>query len=269
MTSLATRPASVPQAYDLDATLRLAENLIQSRMLPDAIKTPQQAMMIILKGRELGVPPVYALTHINIIQGKPSASPEMMLALIHQKVPGATVKFKKLSREGCEIHAKRPEEDELTVITFDQEDARLAGLLNKQNWRSYPRAMYRSRAVAEMARTVFPDAISGVSYTPEELGADVRVADDGLTIEVVPEKTRYDAKDAAHRGRVVEIAKGLGLNTRAEILAVCNGLPDIELEYLEAAVKEFIEDKRLEAAKRVAEVTSSPKSDLPLEEVPF
>lgn len=233
---------NLPAAQDLDATFKLAQTLIESKMLPDAIKTPQQAFMIILKGRELGVPPVYALTHINVIQGKPAASPEMMLALIRSKVPGSTIKFTKLGRDGCEIQAKRPEEKDLTTISFDAEDAKLAGLLGKDNWRKYPRAMFRSRAIAEMARTLFPDAISGVSYTPEELGAEVKIADDGSTIDIDHEESpeTYSKANATHRGRAVDVGKKLGLTQRADFLWLCDALDGTELAAIEEKAAELI-----------------------------
>src|SRR5207342_2606352 len=42
-----------------------------------------------------------------------------------------------------------------------------------QAWEKYPRAMLRSRAVAEAVRTVCPEVLHGAIYTPEELGAYV------------------------------------------------------------------------------------------------
>jgi hypothetical protein len=60
------------------------------------------------------------------------------------------------------------------------EDAHRAGLSGKGPWKSYPAAMLRARAISAMARAMFPDALSGVVYTPEELGAEVD--DDGHVV---------------------------------------------------------------------------------------
>ena len=49
--------------------------------------------------------------------------------------------------------------------TFEQ--AKKAGLTNKDNWKNYPQAMLRARAIAEGVRAVFPGAIGGM-LTVEE-----------------------------------------------------------------------------------------------------
>jgi preprotein translocase subunit SecD len=51
------------------------------------------------------------------------------------------------------------------------EDAKMAGLANKNNWKTYPRAMLLARATSELCRIVFPDIIAGLSYTPEEVSS--------------------------------------------------------------------------------------------------
>lgn len=62
------------------------------------------------------------------------------------------------------------------------EDAKRANLTGKGPWVTYPAAMLRARCISSMARAMFPDALSGVVYTPEELGA--QVDDDGSVIEI-------------------------------------------------------------------------------------
>ena len=216
----------------------LAQKLVASRLLPDSIKTPEQALAIMMKGKELGLLPMQAFAQINVIQGKPTLSPEGMLALIHQRFPKAVIKFVRLDRNGCEIHAARHAGEDLTKIAFEEEDAKSAGLLGKENWRKYPRAMYRSRAVAEMARTIFPDAIAGASYTPEELGA--RVDEDGRMVSaniVSLEETHFDSSSAVHRSRVVEIARGLEGITRDGVLRLCDAVHGVELTALDAEVR--------------------------------
>ena len=52
-----------------------------SGLAPDRM-TADQVAVVALKGRELGVPPMQALSHIHVIKGKPTLSAEMMRALI-------------------------------------------------------------------------------------------------------------------------------------------------------------------------------------------
>jgi hypothetical protein len=161
-----------------------ASALLKSGFLPSAIKSPEQAVAIMLKGREIGIPAMQSLAQINVIQGKPTISAELMLALIYRAFPAAKITFKKLDNESCVIEACRPGGEPQT-FSFSMDDAKAASLTSKDNWKKYARAMLRSRAVSEMARSLFPDAIAGCSYTPEELGAEVD--DDGSVISITPE----------------------------------------------------------------------------------
>src|SRR4030095_13742063 len=61
-----------------------AEVLVKTGFLPQSIKTPEQAMAIILTGREWGIGAMAALNTINVIQGKPTISPQLMLGLINR-----------------------------------------------------------------------------------------------------------------------------------------------------------------------------------------
>ena len=164
------------------ATLKQqASELIRSNFLPAGIKTPEQAVAIILKGRELGIPPMQALSHIHVINGKPTMSAELMLAQIMRLHPKTKISYPKRTSEMCEVKVQRDGSD-ASVFSFSMADAQAAGLLNNPTWKKYPRAMLHARCVSEMARSLFPDAISGVSYTPEEMGANV--SEDGEVIEV-------------------------------------------------------------------------------------
>lgn len=166
------------------------EELIKSGFLPDAIKTPAQFMAIVLKGRECGVPPMQSCSHINIIKGKPAMSAELMLSQILKNCPGSQVWFPVRTNERCEVRCIRSGKEH--VFSYTIEDAKRAGLTNKQSWQYYPRAMLHARVVSEMARSVYPDCINGISYTPEELGAEVN--DDGEIIEIEATKSETQKK---------------------------------------------------------------------------
>ncbi len=56
---------------DFDILHKTAKALVSTGFLPQAIKTPEQAIAIILTGRELGIGTMAALNTINVIQGKP------------------------------------------------------------------------------------------------------------------------------------------------------------------------------------------------------
>jgi hypothetical protein len=158
-----------------------ATMLVTTGFLPASIKTPEQAIAIALKGRELGIPPMQAFAHIHIIQGKPTISAELQLALIFKNCPGAVINYEETNGHCCVIMAKRPNGSAVR-FSFTIDEAKKAGLLSKDSWNKYPSAMLRARAISIAARALFADAIMGCSYTPEELGAEVD--DEGEVISV-------------------------------------------------------------------------------------
>jgi hypothetical protein len=149
-----------------------AEMVVKTGFLPQAVNTPEKAITIALKGRELGIPPMQAYSHIHVIQGKPTISAELMLSLIYKNCPGAKVNYLETSDKACEIETTRPGHKP-SKFRFTIQDAEKAKLLSKDSWKNYPAAMLRARTVAIVARAIFPDAIMGCSYTPEELGAEI------------------------------------------------------------------------------------------------
>lgn len=145
--------------------------LVKTGFLPSAINTPEKAIAVMMKGRELGIPPMYALSNIAVIQGKPSANAELMLALIYRDHGDDAIQFTEASNVRATISYKRRHWRERRDFTFSLDDARTAGLTDG-NWRKYPAAMLRARCISAVARLAFPDTIGGL-YTPEELGASV------------------------------------------------------------------------------------------------
>lgn len=177
-----------------------AQMVVRTGLLPAAIKTPEQAIAVGLKGREMGIPFMHATAHIHIVQGKPTMSAELMLALIYKNCPGAVINYLESNTEICTIEAARPGH-KTSTFSYTMKEAQLAGLTGKSSWKQYPAAMLRARTVAIVARAVFPDAIMGVSYTPEEMGAEVQedgeliVVQSGGTGETDTGSQNIEAKD--------------------------------------------------------------------------
>lgn len=163
--SLATVGASPIESWNV--MREKAATLVKSGFLPKAITTPEKAIAVMQTGQELGIGPMQSFRGIHVIEGKPSLAADLMAALVYQRVPGAKLRVVETNRDRCVIEAGRPG-DPVTRFTFDMEDAKEAGLLGKDNWRKWRRAMLRSRCMSETCHAVFPDAIMGL-YTPEEM----------------------------------------------------------------------------------------------------
>lgn len=158
-----------------------AAMLVQTGFLPAAIKTKEQAVAVMLKGRELGIPPMHALSSIVVIQGKPTCSAELMAALVYRDHGDDALVFTEATPTRCTISYKRRNWSARQSYSFTVEEARQAGL-SGGNWQKYPAAMLRARCISAVARMAFPDTIGGF-HTTEEMGGSVTVDTTG---EIVP-----------------------------------------------------------------------------------
>lgn len=200
-----------------------ADMLVKTGFLPPSIKNADQAVAIILTGRELNIPAMAALNNINVIQGKPTISPQLMLALINRSRQLESLEVV-TGAEGAIVTMKRRGRAPY-VAKFGPEEAKAMGLDSKDNYKKQAGTMYQWRAVAMAARTVFPDVILGL-YTPEEMGAPVAVGDTGeMVVEGLP-----TARAVEHEFVEGEIIEAEADNTpealKARVLNLCSAMND-------------------------------------------
>jgi len=168
-----------------------AQHLASSALLPRQYQQqPANLLFAIEYAEMLQLPPMAAITGIHVIEGKPSASAALISALVRRAGHRLRVKGNGTKAIAQIVRSDDPEftfESEWTV-----ERAQTAGLTGKAVWKNYPAAMLKARAISEVARDACEEALSGMHYTPEELGAEVDA--DG---EIVVEQVRDDKP--AHR----------------------------------------------------------------------
>lgn len=169
-----------PQTLSLPEKITYAQALADSNLLPAQYrKNPPNLLFAMEYAEALGVATIHALTSIHVIEGKPSASADLIASLVRRAGHRLRVSGDDTFALAQIIRADDPE------FTFesrwDMNRARVAGLTGKGVWKSYPGAMLRARAITEVARSAAPDALFGVIYTPEELGAEVNADGDVLT----------------------------------------------------------------------------------------
>ncbi len=146
--------------------------LVKKAGLLPANVTAEMAVIMILKGQELGIGPMRAMEGLYVISGKVAMQASLVMGLIREKCPQAKFTVKRKDSKGCVIEATRPGQ-EMEVFQFLEQDAKTAGLTEKGPWKSYPTSMYWSRVVTLIGRQLFSDILGGASYTPEELGSDI------------------------------------------------------------------------------------------------
>lgn len=235
LTTTATA-AMIPDQNEWSIMRDMASQLVPTRFLPETIKTPEQAVAIMLKGRELRVPPMYALSNIVIVKGKPTVSAEMMLALIYRDYGKQAIRIKHSDNERCTVEYRTEGWDGTSEYTFAIEDARKANLFKNDVWNQYPAAMLRARAISAVARMAFPESIGGM-YVPGELGDAVTVNADGEVIgsPIETNSRVVDAHVSTHNGSEWEDGYDLPPAPNVTQLAPQNADPERAMKRVHAA----------------------------------
>ena len=170
--------AANPTDGELTVLARIATMCARAG-LHGKLRTPEQAGVLILMGREMGLPAMTALSTIHIVDGKPTAGVHALGALLAR----GGVRWSTTHTDGaCTVRFDRPGWPP-HAATWTDDDTKAAGLAAKDNWRKYPRAMRYARAYTEGARVIGPDLLAGVLYTPEEWAPDRPVREDGTPID--------------------------------------------------------------------------------------
>lgn len=155
---------------------RFAETVSGSSILPRAYREDPGAVLVAVNlGAAMGLAPAEALYRIHVIEGKPSASAELITANVRKAGHRLRVRA---TNETATAEIVRADDPDFTYeVTWTIQDAQRAGLAGKDVWKKYPSSMLRARAITECARMACPEALYGVIYTPEE--AQDASADDG------------------------------------------------------------------------------------------
>ena len=148
------------------ALMEMSEVIAGARgLIPRHIESPAHAAVLIMRGAELGLQPMESLGGLHLIDGKVTLGVDIMLRVAIQG--GVTVAYPDFGQDLVTVELRRPNFEPFRC-SWSLDDAKRAGLAGRQNWRKYPRAMLRARAVAEALRAYAPDLLAG-AYLPDEL----------------------------------------------------------------------------------------------------
>lgn len=185
MTNTTSAPEVALTLYNqpLGARMEYAKQLAGSQLLPKEYqRQPQNLLVAFEYGAALGLAPIEAVSSIHVIQGKPSMSADLMSVMVRRAGHKLRVKGDDTYAEATIIRADDP--DYPMTARWDMQKASQAGLLSNPSWKKYPAAMLRARAISEVARMAASDALMGVKYTPEEIGATVAESGEPVHLEV-------------------------------------------------------------------------------------
>lgn len=166
-----------------DTLQRAALALYKSGFFTDA-KSEAQAIVKVMAGAELGLPPFASMTGIHIIQGKPALGANVIATLVKND---GRYNYRPIQhdQEVCMIEWFE-NGHKVGEAGFTMTEAKIAGLTNKENWKKYPSDMLFARAITRGARRFAPGIFGGSPiYTPDELGADTD--EEGYIVDVTPE----------------------------------------------------------------------------------
>lgn len=164
---------------------RMAQAVAKSGLF--GVKSPEQAMALMLVAQAEGLHPATAARDYHIIQGRPALKTDAMMARFQSA--GGKIQWGEYTDDCVSGTFSHPQGGSLEV-KWTMQQAKAAGLTGKDNWKNYPRAMLRARVVSEGIRAVYPGCVVGV-YTPEEVQ------------DFTPDRSKHAEKDMGS----VELAK--------------------------------------------------------------
>lgn len=160
------------------------------------MKTPDQALALMLIAQAEGMHPAIAARDYHVIQGRPALKADALLARF--QAAGGKVEWHDYTDTKVSATFTHQQGGSVT-IDWDMARAKSADLTNKPVWKQYPRQMLRARCISEGIRTVYPGCAVGV-YTVEEvqdMGSDKPAPEPIQDAVVVETKTAGNGHDKA------------------------------------------------------------------------
>jgi len=220
MTDTTTVPATVPATTatpktplrmgmaptNIDEGWRMSQVLAKSDLVPKNFRNkPEDILVAIQMGVEIGFAPMQALQSIAVINGRPSVWGDGFLALImgsplyrehdeyyevnSQRVEGLTADALTKDDTAAVCTFWRKGKPEPVTRRFSIAQAKKAQLFDKRDtpWQTYPDRMLLMRARSWAGRDCFPDLLRGIRTAEEAL--DERPPIDTAVVRAIPGPT--------------------------------------------------------------------------------
>ena len=173
----------------LTEAVQYARLISNSSFVPTQFRgKPEDILVAIQWGAELGLPPLQSLQNIAVINGRPTLWGDAALAVVQQHHEYEWIKeFVEEDEEGnvkavCLIKRTNHEPHR---SEFSVDMAKKAGLLGRQGpWSQYPERMLQMRARGFALRDVFADALRGLITREEAM--DYKIVEAVIPEEATP-----------------------------------------------------------------------------------
>jgi hypothetical protein len=145
-----------------------AQHMMPSQAMPEKLRNKMaDVLAIITAGSELGMPPWASLRNLHLIEGKVVPSADSMVGIVRGSGKCESWDVVETTDKIATIETKRVG-GKVQRLSYSIEEAKLAGLTNKDNWRKFPAAMLRARCQSALCRMVYQDVLAGC-YSSEEV----------------------------------------------------------------------------------------------------
>lgn len=233
-------PTSV-ERLSMEQLRERANILLESGLMPDRWKTPEQVLAVIVAGRELGLPIMAAVSSLYPLpNGSLGSDTKTMLSIVYRSGLCEDLGWE-FDDKSVRVWTKRKGYSKME-FTWGQDDDQRAGLGSKQVHRMYPRQMWLWRAVSALFRMAYPDVIQGL-YGVEEFGESPLTpqynTQPSARTAMTPKSTT-SVQDVVD-GEFVEVddwidfsaaAKALGRNVREALMFIgCKDIPEAKDKY--------------------------------------
>lgn len=178
---------AIYQPGALAAQMDYAKAMAASDLLPRQYQgKPANLLWAVSYGHTLGIAPITAIQSIHVINGKPTASADLIAGLVRRA--GHKLRVNGDDKRAVAQIIRADDPDFTFEVVWTIERAQAAKLTGKDTWKSFPAAMLKARAITEVARAACSEILQGTIYTPEEMGANVDA--DGIPIEAPVQQLR-------------------------------------------------------------------------------
>jgi len=149
-------------------------NWIARSGLYKAFDTPEKVFAVLLRGREMGLSATTALSGFHVIEGKPSASADLIRSLAERDPNCEYFMLVGADSKQATWETKHRKQPRPVQYSYTIEEAELADLTRPgwkgqpSNWVKRPKDMLTKTAASKLARLVYPGACLGL-YCAEEL----------------------------------------------------------------------------------------------------
>jgi len=183
----------LPTDSELNRMNRIANGAARGGIT--GVNTPNEAFVRILAGWSCGIDAATALINIKPVDGR-LALPEMVAVAAIRRSGVGDIRTVVVADDHATVEVTRADwpNGRAEKITFSVADAVRAGLIQldakgqnnsrKDNWRKYTSDMLLARARATAKRRYLEEAVGGLPYSPEELGADTDEDGNAVNVEL-------------------------------------------------------------------------------------